>query len=122
MGSGYGAWRLASSSFRWSRLGSEGLSLVKVLITGGASDLARAIARELAADHTVRLVDSFTVEVPESVEFVKADILDLEAAWWVIRGCDALIHTAEPPPGLSQDLLTPAINRSWISRHAERTT
>ena len=76
---------------------------MNVLVTGGAGQLAQAIVRELTPEHHVRVVESSPVETPESVEFVRADILDLEQAWAIMRGMDAVIHTGDPPPNLPKD-------------------
>jgi len=73
---------------------------MKVLITGGASRLAQAIAADLSKDHTVRMMESVPVEAGEKYEFMRGSILNPDEAWRAVRGIDALIHTNEPPPDI----------------------
>ena len=57
---------------------------MRILLTGAASALGRALATALEADnHRLRLVDG--------------DLTNAEAMWRNLRGVDAVIHTGEPP-------------------------
>jgi nucleoside-diphosphate-sugar epimerase len=71
---------------------------MNILITGASSRLARALVDELSDGHRLRLMDSVPVEPPEKAEFVQGSLLDPDDCWRAMRGIDALIHTAEPPP------------------------
>ena len=73
---------------------------MRILITGASSRLAQEVAAALGPDHQVRLMDRVPVESPREAEFFQGDILDPEDAWRAVRGVDALIHTAAPPPDL----------------------
>ena len=78
---------------------------MNILITGASSQLAQAIATELKADHTVRLMDSVPVDVAEGCDFTQGNILDPDDSWEAVRGIDVLIHTGEPPTDLPSDEL-----------------
>ena len=78
---------------------------MNILITGASSQLAQAIATELKADHSVRLMDSVPVDVAEGCDFIQGNILDPEDSWEALRGIDTLIHTGEPPTDLPSDEL-----------------
>lgn len=73
---------------------------MNVLITGAAGRLARAIAAALAPEHRLRLIDRVAVAPPEGTEFLQADLLDPGAMWQAVRGMQAVVHTATPPPDL----------------------
>ena len=73
---------------------------MNILITGASSQLAQAIATELKADHSVRLMDSVPVDVAEGCDFIQGNILDPDDSWDAVRGIDTLIHTGEPPTDL----------------------
>ena len=78
---------------------------MNILITGASSQLAQAIATELKADHSVRLMDSVPVDVAEGCNFIQGNILDPDDSWEAVRGVDTLIHTGEPPTDLPSDEL-----------------
>jgi nucleoside-diphosphate-sugar epimerase len=73
---------------------------MNILITGAANRLAQAIAEALGREHHLRLMDRVAVEPPDRAEFFQGDILDPDDAWRAVRGMQALIHTASPPPDL----------------------
>ena len=78
---------------------------MNILITGASSQLAQAIATELKADHSIRLMDSVPVDVAEGCDFIQGNILDPDDSWEAVRGIDVLIHTGEPPTDLPSDEL-----------------
>lgn len=77
----------------------------KILITGGAGFIGRAVATELLArGHRVRLLDSLVEQVhgagarpralhPEA-ELIRADIRDAEAVGNALKGIDSVVHLA----------------------------
>lgn len=75
---------------------------MNILITGAASPLAQEIAARLGTEHHLRLMDRVPVAPPERAEFLQGDLLDPSAAWQAVRGMDAVIHTAAPPPDLPE--------------------
>lgn len=77
----------------------------KVLITGGAGFIGRAVTRELLAQgHQVRVLDNLLPQVhgdrgrpadlPAEAELVEADIRDGDAVAAALRGIDSVIHLA----------------------------
>jgi nucleoside-diphosphate-sugar epimerase len=80
---------------------------MNVLITGGASRLAREIVTALAGEHQFRLMDRVAMAPPQGAEFVQGDLLEPRDVWLAIRGMQAVIHTAAPPP----DLAAPGLDR-----------
>jgi nucleoside-diphosphate-sugar epimerase len=79
---------------------------MNILITGAASRLGRAIAAELVADHSLRLLDSSVPEVLyDDVERVQGSLVDPDFGWKAVRNIDAVIHTGEPPADLPEDPL-----------------
>jgi len=71
---------------------------MRILLTGAASDLGRALTSELqAAGHQLRLVDSEAVTASPATEACAADLTNAEDSWRAVRGVDAVIHTGEPP-------------------------
>jgi nucleoside-diphosphate-sugar epimerase len=77
---------------------------MKVLITGSASRLGRAVAAELAPEHTLRLMDEDPVASIGEAEVVHGSLLEPEIAWRAVRGVDAVVHTGEPPATLAAGL------------------
>ncbi|MFA6108598.1 MAG: NAD(P)-dependent oxidoreductase [Candidatus Latescibacterota bacterium] len=75
---------------------------MNVLITGAAGRLAQAIAAALVPEHRLRLIDRVPMTPPERTEFMQADLLDPDAMWRAMRGMQAVIHTATPPPDLPE--------------------
>jgi dTDP-L-rhamnose 4-epimerase len=77
----------------------------RILITGGAGFIERAVAREvLERGHQVRVIDSMIEQVhgdkerpddlPEDVELIRADVRNGDAVAKVIQGIDSVIHLA----------------------------
>jgi dTDP-L-rhamnose 4-epimerase len=77
----------------------------KVLITGGAGFIGRAVAREaLMRGHEVRILDSLIEQVhgdrerpedlPEEVELIRADVRNGDAVAKALKGVDSVIHLA----------------------------
>jgi dTDP-L-rhamnose 4-epimerase len=77
----------------------------KVLITGGAGFIGRAVAKELLGrGHEVRVLDSLIEQVhgdrerpedlPEEVELIRADVRNGDAVSKAIKGVDSIIHLA----------------------------
>ncbi len=65
-------------------------------MTSAHSDLARVIAAELRGNYQVRLTAPVHVEAP--YEFVKSALNPDELTNLAVRGVDAIVHVAEPPP------------------------
>ena len=75
-----------------------------ILITGGDSRLARALAVALAAEHTIRLLDSnFLAESPAGVTHVQADLREPEQVAAVLVGVETVIHLDPLVPNTGQD-------------------
>ena len=77
----------------------------KILITGGAGFIGRAVARELLSrGHQVRLLDSMIEQVhgdrerPEGleddIELVRADVRNGDAVTKALEGIDSVVHLA----------------------------
>ena len=77
----------------------------KVLITGGAGFIGRAVAREvLRRGHEVRILDSLIEQVhgdrerpedlPDEVELIRADIRNGDAVTKALKSVDSVIHLA----------------------------
>lgn len=77
----------------------------RVLITGGAGFIGRAVTRELLArGHHVRVLDSLIeqvhgsggrpAELPSEAELVQADIRDGDAVANALKGIDSVVHLA----------------------------
>ena len=72
---------------------------MRVLVTGAASALGRAIASALAADENaqLRLIDDCAAQ-RQDVEWIVARLTDSDAVRQAVRDVDAVVHTGEPPP------------------------
>ncbi len=77
----------------------------KILITGGAGFIGRAVCREvLKRGHEVRVLDSLIEQVhgdrerpedlPEEVELIRADVRNGDAVAKAVKGIDSVIHLA----------------------------
>jgi nucleoside-diphosphate-sugar epimerase len=75
---------------------------MNILITGASSRLAQYIAAALGREHQLLLMDRVPVDPPENARFFQGDILEPDDAWRAVRGMQALIHTAAPPPDLPE--------------------
>ncbi|MDA0336568.1 MAG: NAD-dependent epimerase/dehydratase family protein, partial [bacterium] len=63
---------------------------MRILLTGAASDLGRALATALETDkHQLCRIDT--------------DLTDAAAMWRAVRGMDAVMHTGEPPSDTPRD-------------------
>ncbi|WP_405014444.1 NAD-dependent epimerase/dehydratase family protein [Kitasatospora sp. NBC_01539] len=86
---------------------------MEILLTGGAGFIGSAVARRLAsAGHRVRVLDALLPavhpdgcppELPDGVEFVRADVRDRDAVERALHGVDAVCHQAAMV-GLGLDL------------------
>ncbi len=76
---------------------------MKVLVTGAHGKVGRALVpRLLEAGYDVRASDLTRpvwdrVDPGEATDYVQADLTDAGAAYAVVRGCDAVVHTAAIP-------------------------
>ena len=77
----------------------------KVLITGGAGFIGRAVTRELLArGHEVRILDSLIEQVhgdrerpedlPAEAELIRADVRNGDAVTKALKGVDSVVHLA----------------------------
>jgi dTDP-L-rhamnose 4-epimerase len=77
----------------------------KILITGGAGFIGRAVCREvLKRGHEVRVLDSLIEQVhgdrerpedlPQEVELIRADVRNGDAVTKALKGVDSVIHLA----------------------------
>ena len=74
---------------------------MKVLLTGAASELGRAVVTAIGeAVAWRRLDDCAAVEGPG--EWVAASLVDAAAMGRAVQGIDVVIHTGEPPPVMPQ--------------------
>ena len=76
---------------------------MNILITGGSSQLAHAIADEFSDAHNLRLLDSVPIVRDGEFQMMHGNILDAEDARQAVHGIDVLIHTGEPPADLADD-------------------
>jgi nucleoside-diphosphate-sugar epimerase len=76
---------------------------VKILVTGAHGKVGRPLVRALAdAGHDVRATDLTRpvwdrLDPGEPEDYWQADLTDAGAAYAVVRGCDAVVHTAAIP-------------------------
>jgi hypothetical protein len=80
----------------------------KVLITSAETRLARAIAAALAGKYALRLTSPAAIALGEEAggssqsvphEFIQSPLDDGPSTAVAVRGVDAIVHVAEPPPG-----------------------
>jgi len=86
----------ADSESRGRRSPAVATRTKRVLVTSAHSELARVIAAELSGNYQVRLTAPLHVEA--AYEFVRSDLNHDEPTNRVVRGMDAVVHVAEPPP------------------------
>ncbi len=61
-----------------------------VLLTGAATILGQAVAKELRQEHVVRLLD--LVPVPTQPDFLQGDLRDADFAKQAVQGVDGIVH------------------------------
>jgi nucleoside-diphosphate-sugar epimerase len=87
---------------------------VRVLVTGSRGQVGRAaVDRLLAAGHDVRSTDLAPpcYATGGAVPYVRADLTDAGQAADVVRGVDAVVHTAAlPRPGMDPDAVVFGVN------------
>lgn len=72
---------------------------MKVVISGGATLLARAVARALAEKAQILLIDTIASELPESgVETRTGDLRDREFVQEAVAGAEAVVHLGAIAP------------------------
>ena len=77
---------------------------MRLLITGGNSDLAHQLADLLASDHAVRLFDrAFNNPAPDGIAQVTGDPCDPEAVKAAVSGVDTVLHLAPYLPDRGRD-------------------
>ena len=77
---------------------------MRLLITGGDSDLARQLAGLLTPEHAVRLFDrSFNKPAPDGIEHATGDPCEPEAVNAALGNIDAVLHLAPYLPGRGRD-------------------
>ena len=97
------------------------MNVEKVLVTGGAGRLGRAVVAELAPHCAVSVLDR--AALPSSRVDVTVDVLDLEALGAAVRGFDAVVHLAAidsslpAPPSVVFDT---NVRGTWNVLHAAR--
>ncbi len=72
---------------------------MRVLITGGAGFIGRALSKALvAAGHSVSVLDNLLTgdasRLPPEVEFYQGDVRDVPLLWTLLQGVDCVYHLA----------------------------
>jgi uronate dehydrogenase len=85
---------------------------VKILVTGGATQLSAALAAALAGDHQVRLTErsALALEVG-NFEFERSELGHDQATNELVRGMDAIVHSGEIDPNANISLQLDAAMR-----------
>ena len=78
---------------------------MRILLTGAASPLGRAIIDELGKNHQLRLFDNDPVEADPRHEVVTGSVTDADRVWSAMRDIEVVLHTGEPPSQLPDDEL-----------------
>lgn len=109
------------------------MSAKTYLVTGGAGFIGHHIVKSLlAAGHTVRILDNFSTgkreRVPEGVEVVEANMMDLEAIRPAFQGVEGVFHTAalarvqvsvQDPVGTTEQNIVGSLNVLVAARDAK---
>lgn len=99
---------------------------MQLLITGGNSALARAVAAALAPQHTIRLFDRhFTAPLPPDCTPVTGDLREPTAIAPAVTGVDAILHLAtlvqaQDPIGDEPTVLDEASRGAFVLMNAAR--
>ncbi len=70
---------------------------MKALVTGASGFIGGHVVAALAsAGAQIRAFDRIppTIALPATVEFIRGDVLDPDAVWRAVEGCDAVFHLA----------------------------
>jgi len=71
---------------------------MKVLVTGAAGDIGKAVSQRLIEQgwdlQLIDLADSLEDSVPFASEYARRDIMDFDALKTQMQGCDAVVHLA----------------------------
>jgi len=78
----------------------SGAKSKRILITCAESSLAQAVAAELGKANDIRLTGPS--EVRTNYKFTRSDLGHGAETSELVRGLDAIVHVAEPPPGSSE--------------------
>jgi nucleoside-diphosphate-sugar epimerase len=95
----------------------------RLLITGGAGNIARHMRRLLADDYRLRLLDRRPVDEPTpDEEVVVADVTDLDALVPAMAEVDAVLHLAGNPrvPATWDELIGPNFQGTYAVFEAAR--
>ncbi len=76
---------------------------MRILLTGAASPLGRAIIDELGDTHQLRLLDEEPIEAAERHEVMQGSLTDTDLVWSAVRDMEVVLHTGEPPTQLPAD-------------------
>ena len=76
---------------------------MRILVTGGASQLSQRLAASLHGDHHVRLTERREVAIEATgFDFVRSDLGHDEATNELLKGMDAVIHSGEADPSANE--------------------